>query len=63
MQIIFMVYLQIFAGFWKQTLFLGADALLHLFVTGRKTKIGSRPAYIVDVSFKIRIPDDLFGFS
>ena len=50
-----MVCLQVLTGCRKEALLIGTCPLGQLFVTGRRTEISSRSAYIMNVSLEVLV--------
>src|SRR5699024_10451638 len=55
LQVVFMIHIQIFAWFREQALSVLTCSVSQLLVTGRMPEVGSRSAYIVNISFEIRL--------
>lgn len=57
-----MVCLHILTRLREQTLLVLTYTMRHLLLTGRMTEVSSRTAYVMDISFKIRLFDEKFSF-
>jgi hypothetical protein len=57
------IHLQILTGAWRQTLFVFTKALFQLQITGRRSKIGGRTSYVVDISLEVFQLREHFGLS
>ena len=55
-----MIYFQVRTWSWKQALTVFANASGELFVTGWSPEVCCRTTYIMNITFEIRVPDNLF---